>query len=332
MSKTKTASTRIATAALLALAAGAASAQSKVTLYGLMDMSVGSTKNVGGEAIIGAESGKMSTSYFGLSGTEDLGNGLSAFFTLDSFMRMDSGASGRFNGDAFWARNAFVGLSSKDLGTVRAGRNTTPLFVSTLLFNAFGDSFGYSPSIRHYFTSGTVTGDSGWSDSVQYLTPTWSGFSAGAIIAAGEGAGGKNYGVNAGYNSGAFASALVWQHAYKDPSTTSPLDNTETWQLNGSYDFGAAKLFGQYGEVDNKSIHRDYKIFGLGATINVGAGKILAQYGQISASAGPDRKTFSIGYDYWLSKRTDLYLVGMSDQLDGQSDGASYSLGLRHRF
>jgi predicted porin len=319
-------------AALLALGAGSAQAQSKVTLYGLMDLSVGSVKDVGGEAIWSADSGKMSTSYIGVSGTEELGNGLSAFFTLDSFLRADNGGSGRFNGDAFWARNAFVGLASKDLGTVRMGRNTTPLFVATLMFNAFGDSFGYSPSIRHYFTSNTVTGDSGWSDSVQYLTPTWSGFSAGGIIAAGEGAGGKNYGVNAGYSSGAFASALVYQHAYKDTSPTLAVANTETWQLNASYDFGVAKLFGQYGEVDNKSINRDYKIAGIGTAVPIGAGKLLAQYGQISASAGPDRKTFSLGYDYMMSKRTDLYAVAMSDDLDGLSKGASYSVGVRHRF
>ena len=108
-------------AALLALAATAQAQTSKVSLYGLIDASAGSSKAPGGAAIKSADSGKMSTSYFGLSGTEDLGGGLSAFFTIDSFMRADVGNSGRFNGDNFWARNAYVGLKSDAFGTIRAG-------------------------------------------------------------------------------------------------------------------------------------------------------------------------------------------------------------------
>jgi predicted porin len=326
----------LAAAALLSV--GAAQAQSKVTLYGLVDMSVGSTKNPGGKAIKGADSGKMSTSYFGLSGTEDLGGGLSAFFTLDSFLRADVGNNGRFNGDNFWARNAFVCLSSKELGTVRLGRNTTPLFVQTLLFNAFGDSFGYSPSIRHYFSAGstvgggTTTGDSGWSDSVLYLSPKFGGLSGGLFVAAGEGAGGRNWGGNVAYGAGAFAFSAVYQAVEKDGSATAALADTKTWQLGASYDFGVAKLFGQYGEVENETIKRDYKISAVGTSIPVGEGKILAQYSQISASLGSDRKTYSVGYDYNVSKRTDLYAVYMSDKFDGLSSGTSYSVGVRHRF
>ena len=60
----------------------------------------------------------MTTSWFGVSGSEDLGGGLSALFTLQSFMRADTGASGRFGADTFWARNAFVGLASNSLGKV----------------------------------------------------------------------------------------------------------------------------------------------------------------------------------------------------------------------
>ena len=318
--------------ALLALGAGAAQAQSSVALYGLVDVSVGSSKLPGGQAIKSADSGKMSTSYIGFSGNEDLGGGLAAFFTLDSFLRADVGNNGRFNGDNFWARNAFVGLRSKELGTLRAGRNTTPLFVSTLAFNAFGDSFGYSPSIRAFFTSNTVSGDSGWSDSVQYLSPKFGGASFGAIVAAGEGAGGRNWGLNGGYGAGPFAAAFVFQKVAKNSSATAAVDDTKTWQLSASYDLGAAKLFGQAGKVDNETTKRDYKIASIGAAVPMGEGKWLAQYSRISASAGADRKTFSFGYDYQLSKRSDIYAVAMSDKLSGLSSGNSYSLGLRHRF
>jgi len=321
-------STKIAAAAVLALLGAAAQAQSNVTLYGLMDLSVGSFKAPGGQAITKAESGSMTTSYIGFSGREDLGGGLTASFTMESFLQPDGGTAGRFNGDAMWARNAFASLSSQELGTVKIGRNTTPLFVSTLLFNAFGDSFGFSPAIRHTFTSGTVTGDSGWSDSVLYVAPKMGGFSGGVIAAAGEGAGGRNWGVNAGYGAGGFAASAVYQKVAKGAT----VDDTETTQVAASYDFGVAKLFGQYSDVENTTSKRDYKLANVGVAVPVGSGKLLAQYGRISASAGADRTTFTVGYDYLLSKRTDIYAAYMSDKLTGLSSGASYGAGIRHRF
>lgn len=326
----------LAAVALLALttlvAQTPAQAQSKVTLYGLVDVSVGSAKLPGAAAIRNVENGRMSTSYIGFTANEDLGGGLSAFITLDSFLRADNGNNGRFNGDVFWSRNAFVGLSSTSFGTLRAGRNTTPLFVSTVVFNAFGDSYGYSPSTRAIFTSGTVSGDSGWSDSVQYLSPRFGGFNVGAIVAAGEGAGGRNWGVNAGFGQGAFAASAVYQNVAKNSSATTAVDDTKTWLLSAAYDLGVVKLFGQAAQVDNDSTRRDYKIGSVGASVPVGQGKFLAQYGRINASVGADRKTFSAGYDYLLSKRTDLYAVAMSDKLTGLSGGSSYSVGIRHRF
>ena len=211
----------------LLLAAGAAQAQSTVQLYGLFDMSVGVSKDPGASGSVkNAESGKMSTSFIGFKGSEDLGGGLSAIFQLDSFLRGDSGQAGRYNGDAFWARNAWVGLSSKDWGWVKLGRNTTPLFVSTLSFNAFGDSFGYSPSIRHVFTSNTVSGDSGWNDSVLYGTPVFGGFSGTAFVAAGEANGGRNTGLGLNYAGGPLAAALVYQDVKKGAT----IDDTKTWQ------------------------------------------------------------------------------------------------------
>ncbi|WP_457424030.1 porin [Roseateles sp. P5_E7] len=318
-------------AALIACSAGPALAQSSVTLYGLVDMSVGSTKAPGATGSVkGAESGKMSTSFFGFRGNEDLGGGLAAIFQIDSFLRADTGQSGRFTGDGFWARNAFVGLTSKEWGTLKAGRNTTNLFVATLSFNPFGDSFGYSPSIRHIFSSNTVTGDSGWSDSVMYTTPNFSGFTATALVAAGEGVGGRNVAASGTYVSGPLAAALVYQKAQKDGATA--VDDTTVWQGNGSYDFGMVKVFGQYAKATNDTRKIDYKIYEGGVSVPIGLGKVLAQYGQISPSAGAGRKTWTVGYDYFLSKRTDLYAMAMSDKLSGQSTGESYSVGMRHRF
>lgn len=322
--------TALAAGALIALASvSAAQAQTTVSMYGLVDLSAGRSQAPGGVASNGVNSGNMSTSYFGLKGSEDLGGGMSAQFAIESFLRGDSGSAGRFDADVFWARSAYVGLSG-GFGSVAIGRNTTSLFVNTLIFNAFGDSFGYSPSIRHNFTSGTVTGDTGWADSIKYTSPRFGGLSfTGHIAANDEGAGsGRNTGLSALYFGGALGLGFAWQKVEKGATTA----DTTTWQLGGSYALGDTKLFAQYGSVDNDTSGMGYDITGLGASIKAGAGNVLAQWGRISPDSGAKRTTFSVGYDYFLSKRTDLYAVFMSDKISGLSGGTNYGVGIRHKF
>ncbi len=322
-------------AARMALVAGAclaaaasASAQTSLSLYGLIDLSAGRFQNPGADATGGVVSGNMSTSYFGLKGSEDLGGGLVASFAMEGFMRNDTGASGRFNGDTFWSRSSWVGLSSKGLGSLNLGRNTTSLFVNTLLFNAFGDSFGFSPSIRHTFTSGTVTGDTGWNDSIKYTSPGFGGFSATAHGALGEANGGKNLGFSALYFGGPLSMGLAWQSVAKGSTT----DNTKAWQLGGAYTLGDVKLFAQFGSGDNAATGNGWDITGLGTSVKFGLGSLLAQWGRLSPDAGAARTTFTLGYDYFLSRRTDVYAVYMNDKLEGLSAGNTVAVGIRHRF
>ena len=322
----------LAATALLAVT-GAAHAQStsQVTVFGLLDLSVGETKAPGGERDRGVDNGKMTTSHIGFRGSEDLGGGLAAVFRLETFLRADTGRSGRFDGDSFWSRNATVGLSDQRYGTLTLGRNTTPLFVSTLQFNPFGDSYGYSPAIRHIFTSGTVTGDSAWNGSILYSSPSFAGVRFGAAVTDSTG-NGRNWGLNAGYSNGPIGASLVFQNVEKDNSATAAVDDTRTWQLAGSYDLQVAKLYAQFGKVDTKTTGNDYDIFGFGAAVPVGAGKVLAYGGRIKPDTGAKRTTFSLGYDHFLSKRTDVYVAAMSDKIDGLSRGHGYSIGMRHRF
>ena len=86
-----------------------------------------------------------------------------------------------------------------------------------------------------------------------------------------------------------------------------------------------AKAFGQYGKVDNKTTGNSYDIAGLGASVPLGGGKILAQWGPDQAETGAKRKTFSAATTTFLSKRTDLYAVAMSDKIDGQWRAAAPS-------
>ena len=326
-------------AATLALGfSAAASAQSNVSIYGLLDMSVGQFQNSGAPKVWKAENGNMSTSYLGFRGTEDLGGGLKAKFAFEHFLRADAGGAGRFNGDAFWARSAYVGLQG-EFGSAVIGRNTTPLFVSTLIFNAFGDSFGFAPSIRQYFL-GAIVGDTAWNNSIAYASPFFSGASFNLLGNLGEGAAnakGKNLGANVLYFGGPFAATLAWQQVkngvFPVPAGFSAQD---TIQGGVSYDLGAVKLFGQLGNVKTKATTNvKTNLTQFGASAPVGGGKVLASYGTAKTTVGPassTNKTLSLGYDYNLSKNTDVYGVFMNDKTTGLSSGTTLAAGIRMKF
>ncbi len=329
----------LALAALAALAVPAVQAQSSITVYGLVDLSVGQSQSPGGSSVKNVNSGNMSTSYFGFKGSEDLGGGLSAMFAIESFMRNDTGTPGRFDGDAYWARNSYVGLKNA-LGTLTLGRNTTSLFVNTLIFNAFGDSFGFSPSIRQTFTSsGTprtqasdmqVSGDTGWSDSVKYASPNFGGLSFTAHAALGESNGSSNLGVSALYFAGPLAAGFAWQKVEKGTGPFNP--DTTAWQLGASFNMAPVKFYAQYGNNDNKTLDNTIKMIGLGADYALGAGKLMLQWNKLSPDVGADLKTLSFGYSHALSKRTDAYAVYMNEKKTALSSANSYALGIRHKF
>jgi predicted porin len=323
-------------APVLGLAALGAHAQSNVSVYGLIDVSAGATKNPGGASVTGVDSGKLTTSNIGFGGSEDLGGGLSAQFKLEAFFRADTGETGRFNGDPMFARTASVGLSHKQWGTINLGRTTTQLFVATLSFNALGDSFGYSPSIRHYFGGGqgVTTGDTGWNDSIAYSSPVISGFRFGATVtskesAAGVGNGG-NWSAGLSYSGGPLAATVVYQSVKKDGAAA--VQDTETTQVGASYDAGVARGFLQVGRVKNLTTGNRFDLTGLGVRVPVGKGAAVAQFGRLDPRVGAERNTLSVGYLYNFSRRTEGYVVVMNDKVDGLSSGGGYSVGIRHRF
>ena len=318
----------------------ASNAQSSMQLYGLVDLAAGQFQAAGAPKMKALASGSMATSYLGLRGTEDLGDGLSALVVLESYLRPDTGESGRFAGDAFWTRNSFVGLSGR-VWTIAIGRNTTPLFVSTLQFNAFGPSIPFSPSMRQWLSgaAGVIIGDTGWNDSMRYDSPTIGGIRISLMGNLGEGkanAVGRNATAQALYGSGPFAATVVWQSV---KNATAPLPvgmiSQRTWQVGASYDFAAIKLFGQYGKVDlDAAARRTTKLSDVGVSVPVGLGRVLAAYGRASNSGAATYalSTASLGYDYHLSKRTDLYAVYMNERKTSVTPGNSYALGIRHSF
>src|SRR5881392_4297802 len=136
---------------LLVLAVAAAignlaHAQTNVTIYGLID--AGIVGESGGKAgnVTKVGSGTSGASRIGFRGTEELGNGLSAVFVLESGVKVDTGevdaAGTLFN------RQAFVGLKSKEWGTVTLGRQYTPWY-TTITQVADPFAAGYAGSAKN---------------------------------------------------------------------------------------------------------------------------------------------------------------------------------------
>ncbi|MES2944405.1 MAG: porin [Pseudomonadota bacterium] len=358
----------------LAATAGGAAAQSSVSIYGTID-AFAYTKELAGETKNQqVATGGMSTSNLSFRGSEDLGGGLSAAFDMSAYFQTDTGGAQRAAADTagFWGKYAWVGLSSKDYGSIRMGRQTTPTFLNMLRFDPFGGSANFGILLHLYQPSGgqplltpngTVGsnasgtyagGDSAWNNTVAYLSPSAGGFSGMAMISAREGAAAPSAGgrksVALFYSGGAFAAGLsadridnasgVLVRTKTDP-TGAPYTVTGVRTVLGgmSYDLRVVKFFAQL----NKSTMTVAAVpeiglttTQLGAQVPFGSGRLLASWmhtkREQSGVAGKKRETLSVGYDYDLSKRSDLYVVLLNDKATGLSSGTGLAMGIRHRF
>src|SRR5699024_1431858 len=121
----------------------------------------------------------LSGNRWGLRGSEDLGNGTSAIFRIESGFDITNGESGQ-DGRLF-GRQAIIGLSNDQWGTVTLGRQFNPGDDYVSILDPFQDDGGYLTAARNTF------GDSlsDWYDnSFKYMSPDWNGFSfgLGAVI------------------------------------------------------------------------------------------------------------------------------------------------------
>jgi predicted porin len=330
-------------AAAAALASVGAAAQNSV-LYGLIDASGSYVKEVGADHHTWQlDSGNLQRSFIGFRGSEDLGGGLHAVFRLESYLRVDTGSAGRMEGDPFWAREASVGLSGA-FGTTVLGRTASPVYLTTINFNPFGESPGFSPSARQYFGSGgVVLGDSRWNNSLSYSNNASDSplriNVAGNLSAAPAGTPAEehNLGASIAYITGPFAVAIA---AERIKNSALPLpdgfDRQTIYQIGVTYDFAIVRVYGQVGRVKtDATLDEQTILYQLGFAVPIGTSLILGSYGnshiKTSVRAVTDATT-SIGYDYFLSKSTDIYIAAMFENLSFVSSGKTVAAGLRVRF
>jgi predicted porin len=325
--------------AVALLGAGVAGAQTAV-LYGLLDASASNVKPVGIDAHTQQlDNGNLQRSFIGIRGSEDLGGGLRAVFRVESYLRVDTGESGRSAGDAFWAREASVGLSGS-FGTTVLGRTPTPLWLATTSFNPFGESVGFSPAVRQYF-GGTMLGDSRWNNSISYTNnardPLRVVFSANSDETTPGGSNGHNLGLSVAYITGPFAATVVAERVSNSAEPLPPgFDRQTVLHAAATYDFQFLRVYGQIGRIKTEATEDSRTTsYQLGAAVPFGTSLILAAYGRQHVSA-PTKATTnqiaSLAYDYFLSKSTDIYIAALYEKLSFVSSGNSIAGGVRLKF
>lgn len=350
----------IAVAALAAV--GAASAQSSVTLYGVVDTGYGVTQTkteVGGTTIktrtTGLMSGNLSGSRWGLKGQEDLGNGLSAVFNVEAGF---NSANGNFTGG--FNRRSVVGLKGS-FGQVLLGRDYTPMdsIGSDYQASDLVTSDDYHGSLYTVRTNGIhYAGEFGGVGVKAFV-----GYDDQKTTVSGHGTNSRNrnegYGVGVSYATGPFSVAGAVQQ-FRTKVIGDSLKRIE-YGVGAAYDFTAAKLYAHYiardGGIDvasnigagvvsiDSGDTKPVQQFGLGVTVPFGAFTLGGQYAYNYWKAAPGGKAeghdFVLQGTYALSKRTDLYArAARTDSWKVKTSGTttyktytdSFAVGVRHRF
>jgi len=337
--------------AVLGAFAGAASAQSSVTIYGIVDASVGRIDN-GGDSVTELGSGRNAASRIGFKGIEDLGNGLKASFVLENGFQTDNGAQSTTN-TATFSRLAYVGLGG-DFGTVRLGRQNSQIAEVVSLIDPFQKSGLVNGT--DFYNNGVPERVS---NQISYISNNYGGFSGAVGYRFGEVAGdnsaNRGYGLQLGYANG----PLVVQFAYDKANLTQLTaggaivpggtdEDTKNALLGATYDFGAFKLHGAYGQKkidDNAGGDEKIRSYIVGATVPFGASKIRAEYiRNDNRDFDADNSVAALSYTYSLSKRTTLYATYARINNDGVSNvgfdanavtgenASGIALGVQHNF
>jgi predicted porin len=340
--------------AALSVLAGAASAQSSVTLYGKLDLSLG--KPTGTQ-----DKQEMSnSSRLGFKGVEDLGNGLKGLFTIETRFSPDTGAADA--NKPFWGGEAWAGLATP-YGTVKLGRQYTADFaVQNALDPWGGDTVGSLrdgiaiPRIQNtkaktttdaFDASGHLVfaGETRVNNAVTYEN-AFSGFGVAATVSESPAASAaiakpqKFVSLAGTYTAGPLYFGLGYENG------EAPEQKLVT--LGGSYDFGFLKAIvgGSFGKTPNyadvagneTTKVKSVLVAGVLPVPGVAALSLRGGYGQttldgLAGAADAKYKKASLGAVYKLSARTSLYTdyakTGGVLQI-GPKTG--YDFGLVHKF
>lgn len=342
--------------AVLGALSSAAMAQSSVTVYGLIDLSVNYTTNqnakgdavwsLGDSGAIGdAGQGAMSGSRLGFKGEEDLGGGSKAIFKMEAGFTANNGQSDQ-QGQLF-GRQEYVGLSNKDLGQITLGRQYGIMTDVAFDFDPLGVG-NYMANEWEVFLFGVRFDNTIW------YKNTWGPVQLNVQYSMGGQAGSNTVGTTDGfslkYNQGGLGLAGAYQQ-----STDANSNKLTVATGDLTYAFGAATLYGDYynvksdagfakapslsgGALANTSMFinntglpsRTDDLWVLGLAYNFTPSTTLTvaymddKISQAVAGDGSMKSAYAL-LEYHLSKRTEVYLNIDNSRVTGQATTTGFN-------
>jgi predicted porin len=348
----------------LGFLAGAAHAQSNVTIYGIADAAIVGERG-GVAAMDKITSGAASASRIGFKGDEQLGDDMSAFFTLETGAKIDTGELDATN--TIFNRQAFVGLKG-NFGAVSLGRQYTAyhsMLVSVV--DPFGTGYaGTSKNLFPDWGSNVRT-----SNTIRYATPVVQGVDAETFYSAGEQSeisAGRQYGGAIGYANGPLTLRVAYNAKNSDVVGTATAaavnhDIGRNTLIGAKYKLGWVTFSAGY-EIDKGynsaplgNTNNNYggvkptastdgrdTLLGLSALVGPGTLMFSVMHKTDRTSFDQDASSAGIGYLYNLSKRTGLYVAyahiwnqngagyTVANNTESGSGSTGYNLGIRHTF
>lgn len=298
-------------AGLLAGFAGAAQAETQVTLYGIIDTGIeyGRYTKANGSKVtsVGESWGSQSGSRWGMKGTEELGDGLKAIFQLESGFDSSNGYSAQ--GGRLFGRQAWVGLSNASWGQVILGRTTS---VSSSMLGSVVDPFVTSWGVANLGTTMGSLNTDRVDNAIEYTSPVFGGFQFGADYSfntADTAAAMQRNQTNdnprqfdavLSYTNGPlFVGASFTQ---LNPSHATNTDNATVREevLGATYNFGFARLHAAYSRTT------DGFISGPTATLDGDGSPLTNLFGK-SAHKGIKQNSYMLGFTAPVAASTSLF-------------------------
>ena len=304
-------------AALSAVTATSAFAQSAVTIYGRFNTTVERQDNNGAKTTQLVNN----SSRLGFKGSEDLGGGLKAGFQLEHGFDSSTGLPGA----AFWGRQSEVNLGG-GFGTLRLGRFTSEAYFATSDYIGMHNHETGTSSDALYAYVGRDT------NKLAYRTPEFvKGLTVEAALSLNEGsaANARSYDVAANYQLGALHLGFGYEK----------FGRAKQFAVSGLYEMGSFVFGGM--------VQRDSDAYGSGNRTNfrgslaymMGASEFhvnIGKAGDYSNTPQSGATQMTLGYNYNLSKRTKVY--GFYTKINAErntgyaSDFSSLAAGVRHNF
>jgi predicted porin len=344
--------------AVLGAFAGSAVAQSSVTLYGVADASLSYSRaelaNGTKQSLFAVGSGGLNGSRFGLRGTEDLGGGLKAKFTLESGFNIDAGTSAQ--GGRLFGRAAWVGFES-GFGEIRIGRHLTPIGIVADNLNSMGTGV-----VDLFAVAGTLAANGAFrtDNSINYLTPSLGGLTAHVQYATRlDGAEAnkpndkqlRHAGFNVRYAGGPITAQVGYLNVTDLNATAAGDQKADAIAASFGWNFGFMSVLVAGNQDNIRPVSGAYEkptTYGLDLGFPIGPVQLNVGLGESKDTTGAvnvvdDTQFFNVKAVYNLSKRTALYtFFGLTTNDAGANkgynspaagkDSSTIQMGVRHFF